>query len=261
MQLMEGFSWQSAMQDAARRGLELRQNQKRWLLTLKDEDRDAFIEKAKAAGLYPSPIDQYGHRYTWTFVTSKDYKEHADRLEAAIKNPDQVFAAIKEEMISSAWDRLQKLKGDVSTWARPGQYQLFVPRPQIFREYYPDAPVLRTVPAGHGRNKPRSAFWTSSLELSYERDGKKYYGSSWIDWIENAGLKKWWNPVGYVYTYQESADIYPMHSMYDAKIIYSIMKNLKGESASIGHGYDEAKSLMTDMPWSDIAKHPSGRTM
>lgn len=257
MQLMEGFSWQRAIQDATRRGLELRQNQSRWLLSLRAEDRDVFMEKARLAGLSPNPIDMYGYQHTWVFVTAKDYKKQADRLESTRKNPAQALEDIRSNMVESAWNELQELKGKVLTYRRPGQYQLFVPRPQIFREYYPDAPVLRTVPAGMGDNKPHSAFWTSTLAFSYEKDGKKYYSSDWVDWLENAGMKKWWNPIGFVYTYQESADIYPMHSAYDAKKIYHIMKNLKGEPADTdgGDGLYRDQNLRTGMPWSDIAKH------
>lgn len=261
MQLVEGFSWQAAIQDANRRGLQLHQNEtKRWILSLIEKDQRAFIEKAKSAGMYPTPVDQYGHRYTWSFVTPKDYKQWADQLEIARDNPDQIFKASRDKLITFAWDELQKLKNDVSTWARPGEYQLFVPRPQIFREYYPDAPVLRKVPSGTGSTKPINAFWTSTLEFSHEHDGKKYYSSDWVDWIENAGMTKWWNPTGFVYRYQPSADIYPMHGVYDAKKIYRIISNLRGESTGSidADGLDTVKELYEKMPWSDIAKHFDG---
>ena len=194
--LFEGFSWRTAKADAASRGLELAQNNKRWILSLPESDKAAFIEKAKQAGLSPAPVDQYGYQYTWMFVNSNDYAQNADKLEMARDNPTQVFANIKEQLVSKAWDELQRVKARVSSYARPGRFQLFVPRPQIFREYYPDAPVLRNVPVGWGSAKPSSAFWTSTLEFSYEKDGKKYYSSEWVDWIENANMPKWWNPVG-----------------------------------------------------------------
>jgi hypothetical protein len=49
-----------------------------------------------------------------------------------------------------------------------------------------------------------------------------------------------------------------MHSHYDAKKIYRIMKHLKGEAVSRTDGFETVTTLFSEMPWSDIAKHFDG---
>ena len=51
-----------------------------------------------------------------------------------------------------------------------------------------------------------------------------------------------------------------MHSEHDAREIYHIMKHLRGMPVDLQHGdgYESIHSMLTDMPWEDIAKHFDG---
>lgn len=149
-----------------------------------------------------------------------------------------------------------------------GRLQVFMPREAVTQRKPPwhymrydnegnpldeAKPILTGMQANTppGNNKPRSAFWTSTLRRVHDS-----YTSEWIDWV-CGNMPEWYGPTGYVYEINPGARILTLDSDDDARMIYDLYHRL-GANVDRQNMYGDEWAMRKDFPWDQIRKHWDG---
>jgi len=197
-----------------------------------------------------------------------DYPKAADEVESNLGDLDTIVSNVQAGRRSKAYDDLKRMQEDgLASWPH-GKLQVFMPRGSVHTKKpswaytrYDDEgnpleearPVLTGQQANSppGGNKPRSAFWTSTIR----RVGDSYT-SEWIDWV-CGNMPEWHGPIGYVYEISPSARILTLNDSQDAKMIYELYHRM-GAKVDRENMYKDDWAMRTDFPWDWVRKHWDG---
>jgi hypothetical protein len=269
--------WLVAQANAESRGMRLqKETYVKGQYRLEPKNYDEIMTALKAEGI---PWHEYYQLITASISKLTDYKEATNRIEQSLKSLPEMINDIKDHIKSGAYDRLQDLQKSLASRWPHGRPQLFMPRPHTDAKFnYPyfddegnssdqrvvneGQPILPSAPSHSppGSNKPGWAFWTSSVSKVYEKNGRKYYSSDWIDLVCD-GYHNWYNPFAYAYKISPSARILKLDDTHDAQDIYELYHKLGANVVSPNKWANDPVDIMRkDFPWDEIRKHWDGVT-
>lgn len=257
-------SWEQAITDAQAKGLHLYayQNRSPFYLSI-DKDSPVFkaLERVNVVG-------SVVNKYTTALVkTPKQYRDVAAKYMKAIANPEAFAKDAHEQEMGEAYDDLRTMQGYAVGQFPHGHLQLFVPRPAIHkRERQLEVPEALNAPVMVGRGKMEKGYskpigtslWTSTLKVSGEKGGVKYYTSDWFEYAIHIN-QNWTSLEGHVYKINPQARILTLDDDHDAATVYKLYRRL-GAAIPDEHGTTEhgLKNVHTHFPWNDVAKHWDG---
>lgn len=274
MRLTEvSLSWEDIVADAQQRGLVIRnsgtERRPKYVMHLPAEQIEAVRKKYNIQYIY-------GAEYKDLFsaeVKRNQYGKQAQKLETFLKNPAQLDSAVAQRVQESALAELLELKNRDPVF-QPGRYQLYVPRASEEEREHQDLegfrqraaaaaaltewnnpPVLGMLgdpsadePA-RSSNKPTDSFWTSTARPT-EVDGKKYWSSSWSNWVYH-NQATWANDIGYLYEWTPSARILILHSNDQVVDLSNIWARLNNQE--LANSYDHGFQIK--LPWNWVKRH------
>jgi hypothetical protein len=257
-------SWEQAIADAQAKGLHLYAYKNRSPFYLSIDEKSPVFKALERVNI----VKPTANKYTVALVkTPKQYRDVAARFVAAEANPEAYAKDAHEREMGDAYDDLRTMQGETIGRFPHGHLQLFVPRPAVHqRERQLEVPEALDAPVMMGRGtmekgytKPVGAsLWTSTLQVSGEQDGVKYYTSPWLEYAVQIN-PKWTHRVGHVYKINPSARILTLDDDHDAAVVYKLYRRL-GAAIPDEHGTTDygSKNVHTHFPWNDIAKHWDG---
>lgn len=257
-------SWEQAQADAEAKGLHLYSYTKRGPFYLSIDEKSPVIKALERVNV----TKPTSNKYTSALVkTPKQYRDVAAKFVKAEANPEAFAKDVHEQEMGEAYDELRTMQGETMGRFPHGRLQLFVPRPAVHkRERQLEVPEALNAPVMVGRGKMEKGYtkpigtslWTSTLQVSGEQGGVKYYTSPWFEYAIQIN-QKWTHPEGHVYKINPQARILTLDDDHDAAMVYKLYRRL-GAAIPDEHGTTEhgLKNVHTHFPWNDVAKHWDG---